>query len=79
MKSNFTLVCKLITQFSEKFAFTEYFRQNGGGKTSQFPLCACATATIFTVWKLWKFTVKHFWQKFRENNGFPKEVTKDLI
>ena len=25
---------------------------------------------IFTVWKLWKFTLTHFWQKFRESNIF---------
>ena len=31
------------------------------------------------VWKLWKFTVTHLWQKFRENNVFTKEVTKQLI
>ena len=31
------------------------------------------------VWKLWKFTVTHLWQKFRENKVFTKEVTKELI
>ena len=33
------------------------------------------------MWKLWKFTVifTHLWQKFRENNVFTKEVTKELI
>ena len=25
-----------------------------------------------TVWKLRKFSLTHFWQKFRENNGFTK-------
>ena len=34
---------------------------------------------LSTVWKLWKFTVTHLWQKFRENNVFTKEVTKELI
>ena len=29
-----------------------------------------------TVWKLRKFTLKLFWQKFREINGFTKEITK---
>ena len=32
-----------------------------------------------TVWKLWKFTVTFLWQKFRENNVFTKEITKELI
>ena len=32
-----------------------------------------------TVWKLWKFTVTRLRQKFRENNVFTKEVTKELI
>ena len=31
------------------------------------------------VWKLRKFTITHFWQKFREINVFSKEVTKELI
>ena len=29
-----------------------------------------------TVWKLRKITLTHFWQKFRESNGFTKEITK---
>ena len=30
-----------------------------------------------TVWKLRKFTLTHFWQKFRESNGFnTREITK---
>ena len=32
-----------------------------------------------TLWKSWKFTVTHLWQKFRENDVFSKEVTKELI
>ena len=31
------------------------------------------------MWKLQKFSLTHFWQKFRESNGFTKEVTKELI
>ena len=31
-----------------------------------------------TVWKLWKFSLTHFRQKFRETNGFTKEITKWL-
>ena len=30
----------------------------------------------FTVWKLWKFTLTHFWQNFRGSNGFTKEIAK---
>ena len=26
-----------------------------------------------------KFTLTHFWQKFRESTGFTKEITKKLI
>ena len=26
----------------------------------------------YTVWKLRKFSLTHFWQKFRESNGFAK-------
>ena len=29
-----------------------------------------------TLCTLWKFTLTQFWQKFRESNGFTKEVTK---
>ena len=29
-----------------------------------------------TLWKLRKFTLTKFWQKFRESNGFTKEITK---
>ena len=29
-----------------------------------------------TVWKLRKFALTLFWQKFRENNVFTKEITK---
>ena len=31
------------------------------------------------VWKLLQFSLTHFWQKFRENNVFTKEITKELI
>ena len=32
-----------------------------------------------TVWKLRKFILIHFWGKFRESNGFTKEIIKELI
>ena len=28
------------------------------------------------LWKLWKFSLTLFWQKFRETNSFTKEITK---
>jgi len=28
------------------------------------------------VWKLRKFILIHFWEKFRESNGFTKEITR---
>ena len=31
------------------------------------------------LWKLRKFILTHFCQKFRESNGFTKEITKELI
>ena len=31
------------------------------------------------MWKLQKFSLTYFWQKFRESNIFTKEVTKELI
>ena len=34
--------------------------------------------TCDTVWKLRKFTLTPFWQKFRESNGFTREVPKEL-
>ena len=33
----------------------------------------------YTLWKLRKFSLTRLWQKFRESNGFTKEVTKELI
>ena len=35
--------------------------------------------THSTVWKLRKFSLTYFWQKFRQSNGFTKEITKELI
>ena len=32
-----------------------------------------------TLWKLRKFILTLFWQKFRETNVFTKEITKELI
>ena len=32
-----------------------------------------------TVPKLQRFSLTHFWQKFRERNVFTKEITKELI
>ena len=32
-----------------------------------------------TVWKLWNFSLTLFRQRFRESNGFTKQITKELI
>ena len=32
-----------------------------------------------TMWKFRKFTLTHFWQKFRESNVFTVEIAKELI
>ena len=31
------------------------------------------------VWKLMRFSLTFFWQKFRENNVFTKEITNESI
>ena len=46
--------------------FTENWRRES--VLAEFPQCA--------VWKLLKFTLTVFWQKFRETNVFTKEITK---
>ena len=33
----------------------------------------------YTLHSCGEFFLTHFWQKFRENNGFTKEITKELI
>ena len=40
----------------------------------RFPHCA-----LCTVWKLRKFSLTLFWQKFRETNSLTKEITKELV
>ena len=35
--------------------------------------------SAYTVWKLRKFSLMYFWQKFRESNSSTKQVTKELI
>ena len=37
------------------------------------------SSRVSTVWKFWKFSLTLFWQKFRESNGFTKQITKELI
>ena len=39
--------------------------------------CGNCGNLLSIVWKLRKFTLTHFWQKFRESNGFT-EITKFL-
>ena len=36
----------------------------------------CGYYVRISQWKLRKITLRHFWQKIRENNGFTKEITK---
>ena len=48
-----------------------------------------SVAKFYTVWKYWKFNLHRveitdiyfhaFWQKFRESNGFTKEINKQFI
>ena len=37
------------------------------------------TSFNHTVWKLWNFSLTLFRQKFRESNGFTKQITIELI
>ena len=32
-----------------------------------------------TVWKLWKFTLTLFWQKFRESNNFTNKIDEKIF
>ena len=41
--------------------------------------CFDKTRPISTVCKILKFTLTHFWQKFRESKSVTKEVTIELI
>ena len=52
-----------------------FFRQ----LESRFTLSCLLICSNYTVWKLRKFTLTPFWQKFRESNIFTKESTKQLI
>ena len=45
----------------------------GESKIPSFPECVSGRA--YTVWKLQKFSLTLFSQKFRESNGFTKEIT----
>ena len=62
---------------NKKFSLTEkIFREINSCVNS---LVKLLLSRNFTVWKLPKFTLSAFWQKFRESNNFTKEVTKELI
>ena len=55
---------KLLSfSFTKKF---QNFRKNRGGKFCEFPHCAHSSVVILFR----KFTLTHFWQKFRESNVF---------
>ena len=43
-----------------------------------YPICSIKVH-VCTVWKLRKFSLTLFWQKFRENNVFIDQNTKELI
>ena len=42
-------------------------------------ICILQNVKYLAHWKLQKFPVTFLWQKFRENNVFIKEITKELI
>ena len=59
----------LVISFSKTIAFTKFLRKKCEREFLQFPqLC--------TLWKLRKFSLPLFWQKFCESKGF---CTKELI
>ena len=45
----------------------------------QFSEIEAKMSPFCTVWKLREFSLTLFWRKFREINGFTKQVTKELI
>ena len=53
--------------------------QSQGGPRPPWTLWIRDPCLKFTVWKLRKFSHTLFWQKYRENNDFTKEVTKYLV
>ena len=67
-------------QFDD-ISFSRYFCKGA----RKWAVCICSkdqTITIFThsaVWKLLRFSLTHFWQKFRESNDFTKELTNEAI
>ena len=65
-----------ITVLLKKLLYSWFDGKNFGESKSFIFLHCDSLRTYYTVWKLWKFTVTHLWQKFRENNVFAKEVTK---
>ena len=57
-------MCRNFVKVTEKFSI-------------ELPIFGPADKQPYTtVWKLRKFTLTHFWQKFRESNTFTKEITK---
>ena len=56
-----------------------YISENVDFKTQwQRKLCSFSVVTrhSVTLWKLRKFILTHFWQKFSESNGFTKAIAK---
>ena len=61
--------------FSKNVSFTKFFQKYVTVNFRNFH----TVYYLFTVWKLRKFTLTHFWQKFRETNVFTIEITKELF
>ena len=60
-----TLIWRKNVDFSVKIVIACYTQCGNYGNT--------------LLWKLLRLSRTHFWQKFREINGFTKEITKELI
>ena len=62
--ARFFLIKKIFRQIVGFTKFLPKMRKTKGTTSTQL------------VWKLLRFSLTHFWQKFREINDFTKEITK---
>ena len=67
--------------FSKTVAFTKFLPKTSEAISAQHSVHSVEKWKMYcyTVWKLQKFTLTYFWQKFRESNVFTKGNTKELI
>ena len=54
------------------WSYSWFYRYITVWKFEKFYVKSILADLSHTVWKIWKFSLTHFWQKFRETNGFTK-------